>query len=270
MLTSEIDGYLTYYEITDFTDPWKEPEVVLLYHGLGRTVDVWYGWVPVLARHYRVLRTDCRGHGRSGLPRKGYDWSLANLAREAKLLLDRLALKRVHWAGESLGGLIGMQFAVDYPDRLASLTLCATPYRWRPAVQEAMARGIEQLQRQSVQEWYQQCLAFHFDVEKDDPRMLQWFVELVGRTDAEVIQALLRSLLSVDIAALCPRLHVPTLILAPGRSPLVPVEDARAMQRAIPQAHLVIYEDARHHLFLTHSDACAQEMLRFLRDLATC
>jgi 3-oxoadipate enol-lactonase len=103
MLTGEIDGYLTYYDIDDFTDPWKEPELVLLYHGLGRTVDVWYGWVPILARHYRVLRTDCRGHGRSDPPRKGYEWSLATLAREAKLLLDRLAVRRVHWAGESLG-----------------------------------------------------------------------------------------------------------------------------------------------------------------------
>ena len=51
MLTSEIDGYLTYYDIDDFSDPWKEPEMVLLYHGMGRTVDVWYGWVPILARH---------------------------------------------------------------------------------------------------------------------------------------------------------------------------------------------------------------------------
>ena len=100
MLTSEIDGYLTYYDIDDFSDPWKEPEMVLLYHGMGRTVDVWYGWVPILARHYRVLRTDYRGHGRSAPPRPGYPWSLATLAREAKLLLDRLAVKRVHWAGE--------------------------------------------------------------------------------------------------------------------------------------------------------------------------
>src|SRR5207247_7239721 len=54
MLTGEIDGYLTYYDIDDFSDPWKEPEMVLLHHGMGRTVDVWYGWVPILARHYRV------------------------------------------------------------------------------------------------------------------------------------------------------------------------------------------------------------------------
>ena len=86
MLTGEIDGYLTYYEIDDFSDPWKEPEMVLLHHGLGRTVDVWYGWVPILARHYRVLRMDYRGHGRSAPPRPGYPWSLATLAREAKLL----------------------------------------------------------------------------------------------------------------------------------------------------------------------------------------
>ena len=94
---------------------------------MGRTVDVWYGWVPILARHYRVLRMDYRGHGRSAPPRPGYPWSLATLAREAKLLLDRLAVKRVHWAGESLGGHVGIQFANDYPDRIASLTLCSTP-----------------------------------------------------------------------------------------------------------------------------------------------
>ena len=141
MLTGEIDGYLTYYEIDDFTDPWKEPEMVLLHHGLGRTVDVWYGWVPILARHYRVLRMDYRGHGRSAPPRPGYPWSLATLAREAKLLLDRLAVKRVHWVGESLGGDVGIQFANDYPDRIASLTLCSTPYRYTGTCVRKRATG---------------------------------------------------------------------------------------------------------------------------------
>ena len=267
MLTGEIDGYLTYYDIDDFTDPWKEPEMVLLYHGLGRTVDVWYGWVPILARHYRVLRTDCRGHGRSDPPRKGYEWSLANLAREAKLLLDRLAVKRVHWAGESLGGLIGIQFAHDYPERLASLTLCSTPYRRSPALQAEINTWVEQLQRMSVKEWYRHCAARRFDPAKDDPRMIDWMVDLVGRTDAEVIRAILRFLPHVDVSALCARLTVPTLILHPGQSPFLPREDAQAMQQAMTNARLVLYEDARHYVFLTHSEVCAREMLCFLQSL---
>src|SRR5262245_38393970 len=154
MLTGEIDGYLTYYDIDDFSDPWKEPEMVLLHHGMGRTVDFWYGWVPILARHYRVLRMDYRGHGRSAPPRPGYPWSLATLARETKLLLDRLAVKRVHWAGESLGGHVGIQFANDYPDRIASLTLCSTPYRYTSDVRAKARAWPEQLRHMSVQEWY--------------------------------------------------------------------------------------------------------------------
>jgi pimeloyl-ACP methyl ester carboxylesterase len=267
MLTGEIDGYLTYYDIDDFTDPWKEPELVLLYHGLGRTVDVWYGWVPILARHYRVLRTDCRGHGRSDPPRKGYEWSLATLAREAKLLLDRLAVRRVHWAGESLGGLVGIQFANDYPARLASLTLCSTPFRYSPAGQVEARRWPAQLQRMSVKDWYLQGTPLRFDPAKSDQQLIQWFADLVGRTDVDVIRAVLRFLPDIDVSGLCKRITAPTLILHPGQSIITPPEDAEAMSQAIPNARLVVYDDARHHVFLTHAEACAYEMLHFLQGL---
>jgi len=267
MLTGEIDGYLTYYDIDDFTDPWKEPEMVLFYHGLGRNVDIWYGWVPVVARHYRVLRTDCRGHGRSDPPRRGYEWSLPNLARETKLLLDRLAVRRVHWVGESLGGLVGVQFANDYPDRSASLTLCSTPYRYSPAAQTEARSWPEQLQRMNVKEWYLHGTPMRFDPDKDNQHMIQWFADLVGGTDVDVIRAILRFLPDVDVRSLCARLTLPTLILHPGQSLVAPVEDAQAMQQAIPHSRLVVYEEARHHVFLTHGEACAQETLRFLRDI---
>jgi pimeloyl-ACP methyl ester carboxylesterase len=268
MLTGEIDGYLTYYDVDDFTDPWKEPATVLLYHGLGRSVDVWYRWVPVLARHYRVLRTDCRGHGRSDPPRQGYQWSLATLAREAKLLLDRLAIRRVHWAGESLGGLIGIQFANDYPDRLASLTLCSTPYRYNAPAQDQYRKWSQHLQRMSVKEWYLQGTELRFDPSKDDQQMIQWFADLVGQTDAGVVRAVLRFLPDVDVSALCTRITVPTLIIHPGQSLAVPLEDAQAMHQAIPGSRLVEYKSARHNVFITHGEECAQEMLRFLRSLA--
>lgn len=268
MLTGEIDGYLTYYDIDDFTDPWKEPEMVLLYHGLGRTVDVWYGWVPILARHYRVLRTDYRGHGRSAPPRPGYPWSLETLAREAKLLLDRLAVRRIHWVGESLGGNVGIRFAMDYPERLASLTLCSTPYRYPKNVQEKVRQWPEKLQQMSVKEWYLQDTAMRFDPAKDDQQMIQWFVDLVGRTDSDVIRAISRFLPNVDVSAICPHVKVPTLILHPGQSPIAPVEEAQEMQRAIPDARLVVYEDASHHIFLTRSETCAQETLHFLQRLS--
>ena len=54
-----------HYEVDDFTDPWRQPETILLLHGNAESGLAWYGWVPALARHYRVVRPDMRGFGQS-------------------------------------------------------------------------------------------------------------------------------------------------------------------------------------------------------------
>jgi pimeloyl-ACP methyl ester carboxylesterase len=51
-----------HYEVDDYTDPWTQPETVLLLHGNAESAAMWFGWVPTLARHFRVVRTDMRGH----------------------------------------------------------------------------------------------------------------------------------------------------------------------------------------------------------------
>ena len=50
-----------HYKVDDFTDPWCEPETILLLHGNAESGLAWYGWIPKLARHYRVVRPDMRG-----------------------------------------------------------------------------------------------------------------------------------------------------------------------------------------------------------------
>src|SRR5437870_13533341 len=70
-----------YYKVDDFTDPWlSEKETVWLQHGVGRSTKFWYHWVPALARHYRVIRRDMRGHGQSADPGPDHTWSIDELA----------------------------------------------------------------------------------------------------------------------------------------------------------------------------------------------
>lgn len=82
------DDLEMYYEVDDFTDPWKQPETVVLHHGNCKSTRFWYRWVPILARRYRVVRLDARGLGRSTVPPPGYQWSLQGLARDLELFLD--------------------------------------------------------------------------------------------------------------------------------------------------------------------------------------
>jgi pimeloyl-ACP methyl ester carboxylesterase len=60
---------------------------------------------------------------------------------------------------------------------------------------------------------------------------------------------------------------VPTLIIHPGQSFTISLEDAQAMHQTIPGSHLVEYTDARHHVFMTHGEECAHDMLNFLQSL---
>jgi pimeloyl-ACP methyl ester carboxylesterase len=130
-----------HYELDDFTDPWTSAETIVIQHGLGRNARFWYHWVPLLARHYRVIRRDMRGHGQSADPGPSHAWSVEELLTDMKGFLDALNLDRVHYVGESIGGLLDIACTVRWPERFKSLTLCAGASKIPPSVQRHFAVG---------------------------------------------------------------------------------------------------------------------------------
>ncbi|XXF78687.1 alpha/beta hydrolase [Myxococcaceae bacterium GXIMD 01537] len=111
-------------QLNDFTLHYEEAgagEPVLLLHGLGSSGQDWEYVAPRLASHHRVLMPDARGHGRSGRPPGEYGVPL--FARDVAALCDALGLERVHVVGFSMGGMMGLQLAVDRPDLVRGLTV---------------------------------------------------------------------------------------------------------------------------------------------------
>ena len=129
------DNLEMYYDDDDYTDPWRTPETVVLHHGNAKNGRLWYAWVPLLARQYRVIRLDARGFGRSTVPPEGYDWSLSGFATDLLGLLDHLELDKVHLIGETVGGTVALQFAYEHPERLHTVTTCTSPYKFVGAPQ---------------------------------------------------------------------------------------------------------------------------------------
>lgn len=103
------NGQATHYVRDSFVDPWKPAETILIQHGFGRHAEFWYHWVPVLSRHYHVIRRDLRGHGRSSHAEKGDDHNLDldTVIEEIVDTLDLLEVEKVHFLGESTGGMLG-------------------------------------------------------------------------------------------------------------------------------------------------------------------
>lgn len=95
---------------------------VLLIHGIGSSADTWAD-IPerLAASGIRVVAVDLPGHGASSTGPG--DYSLGSLASTLRDLLDHLGIGRVHLVGHSLGGGVAMQFAYQFPDRVASMVL---------------------------------------------------------------------------------------------------------------------------------------------------
>jgi 3-oxoadipate enol-lactonase len=78
---------------------------------------IWYFQIFPFARNNHVIVIDHRGHGRSDKPMSGY--SIQEHARDVAAVLDAANVRQAILVGNSIGGMIAMQFNLDYPDRVA-------------------------------------------------------------------------------------------------------------------------------------------------------
>ena len=98
--------------------------VLMLSNSLGTNLHMWDPQIPELTKHFRVIRYDSRGHGKSGAPDGPY--SIEELGRDALAIMDALELDQVHWIGLSKGGMIGQWLLTHAPERIGRAVLANT------------------------------------------------------------------------------------------------------------------------------------------------
>jgi len=118
-------------------------EAIILVHGLNNTIEIWNapGILANLAKDYRVVAFDMRGHGKSGKPHDPKQYG-REMGLDIIRLLDHLNIRRAHIVGYSLGGIVTAQLLTLHPDRFLTATLVAGSPRleWTPD----LARNAEQ------------------------------------------------------------------------------------------------------------------------------
>ena len=98
--------------------------VLMLCNSLGTDLHMWDAQAPAFAKHFRLVRYDRRGHGKSGAPKGPYTMEM--LGRDALAVMDGLGLKTVNWCGLSMGGMVGQWLGANAPERIGKLILSNT------------------------------------------------------------------------------------------------------------------------------------------------
>jgi 3-oxoadipate enol-lactonase len=256
------------YELVDYTPPWlpRPPDTVLLFHGYARNLLFWQPLVPLLAGSCRVLRFDARGCGGTSKPPAGY--SLEQLVRDATGLMDALSIERVHWVGESSGGIVGLVAALTVPGRLHTLTLCDTPFK-RPA-DIAATYTLGETDRAAAFEkfgvggWCRRTLSYRLDTDKAAPELCEWYIAQMDKTPKHAAVALEQMIGRGDLWPRLPEITTPTLILAGEKSPIAKEAMMKEMQQRLPAAKLVAIVGYGHGVNLLAPEQCAREIKTFI------
>jgi 3-oxoadipate enol-lactonase len=239
----------------NYRDEGAGPRTMLLVNGLGDDLDTWSAQVPAfLAAGFRVVRFDNRGVGRSSTPPGPYTTKM--FADDAKALVDHLGLRDFHILGISMGGMIVQEYALAYPQDLASVTMACTYAAPGPFCSRMYQLWAELAPIVGVATIMRDVVLWGFTVEffEAQPELLAE-VETAMAFVNQSVPAYLAQLSSIqthDATGRLASLKVPTLVLAGENDILIPVSLSRRLHELIPGStwattpggHCCIWEDA--------------------------
>ncbi len=229
-------------------------EPILLIHGFasnGRVNWVDTGWVKTLVTGgYRVITIDNRGHGES---EKLYDpllYAAAEMAEDARRLLDHLGISHAHVMGYSMGARISTFLAIAHPDRVATAVLAGLAENMIKGVGGGaeIAKGLES--------------ASIVDVEDMGARAFRYFAE-VTRSDLKALAACIRSSRVKITGEMLAGIKSPVLVVVGEKDDLS--GPAEPLVRAIPGA-LGLTLPGRNHMNAVGDKGYKGAVLQFLHD----
>ena len=252
-----------YYDVDDYTDPWTKPETILMLHGNSESGAAWYGWVPTLARKYRLVRPDMRGFGRSTPMPRDFPWTLDVIIGDYLRLMDHLGVERFHVIAAKIGGTIARALAGRHPERVKTLTVVGTPPPFREGAAANIPGLLKDFDANGVEPWARRTMAGRLG-DKFPAEGVEWWTKFMGRTDRNTQIGFMPAIAVADIRADIPKIRCPTLVITTEESGLASVEANRAWQQQIPDSKLIVMPGNSDHVAASDAEACAKAAVEFI------
>jgi 3-oxoadipate enol-lactonase len=243
----------------------EDAPVLVLSNSLGTDLHMWDVQIPAFTQHFRVLRYDTRGHGRSLVTDGSY--SIEQNGRDVLALLDALHIERASFCGLSMGGLIGQWLALNAPQRIRRLVLCNTAAKiasaevWNPRIETVLRDGpaaMLALRDASIARW------FTAEFAAAEPAKVEPVVGMLAATSPQGYAANCAAVRDADFREQVANIKVPTLIVCGTADVVTTPEHGRFMQERIRGAELVELH-AAHLSSVEAAELFTQHVMDFLR-----
>jgi pimeloyl-ACP methyl ester carboxylesterase len=233
-----------------------ELEPIVFVHGLGGQWQNWLENMPRAARERRVIALDLPGFGLTPMPRDKI--TIPGYGRCVDALCDELSLGRVDMVGNSMGGYVAAEVAIQFPERIDQLILVSaagitsasiahgpilTMGRVATAVATYGAARHREIASRPISRHLALALVARYPSLLKPDLAYEGFFKGTGKPGFDDA---LRASLEYDFRDRLPEIRQPTLIVWGEKDSIIPVRDAHEFERLIPDSRKLVMRDTGH------------------------
>jgi len=235
--------------------------VLMLSNSLGTDLHMWDDQAAPFSRHFRLVRYDRRGHGKSGVSKGPYP--MERLGRDALAILDALGIERANWCGLSIGGMVGQWLGANARDRVDKLilsnTTCYIPDKsvWNERIKLVREKGLAAVVDGTMERWLTKKFR------ESSPQTVERLRKMFLATTVDGYIGCGEGIRDMDHRPLLAKIKAPTLVIAGRHDPGTTLEAGEFLQQHIADAELAVL-DAAHISNMEQPIAYADTVLEFL------
>jgi 3-oxoadipate enol-lactonase len=235
--------------------------VLMLSNSLGTDLHMWDDQAAEFAKHFRLIRWDRRGHGKSGTTKGPYSFDL--FGRDILKIMDALKIKKINWCGLSMGGMDGQWLGANAPDRVEKNILANTNFYyadkgpWADRIKTVRENGLKHIVGMNMERWFTKGFL------ERAPQTIERMTKMFVASNLDGYIACVEAVRDMDFRESNPRITTPTLVIVGKQDPATPPVAGEAIAKAIKGAKLVAL-DAAHISNVEQPKAFTDAALNFL------
>jgi 3-oxoadipate enol-lactonase len=216
--------------------------VLMLSNSLGTNLHMWDDQVAPFTQHFRLVRYDRRGHGKSSVPKGPY--SMERLGRDVLAVLDGLGIVRINWCGLSMGGMVGQWLGANAPNRIDKLILsntsCYFPDKtmWDGRIKMVREKGLANIVDANMERWFTK------EFRERSPQAMDKMRDMFVATAVEGYVGCGEAIRDMDHRPLLAKIKAPTLVIAGRHDPATPLDGNEFIRAHISGAGIAVLETA--------------------------
>lgn len=237
----------------------RGPKTVLLINGLARSSSHWLNFKDeLLGQGYQLLLVDNRGFGKSKDLIIPWNAKVELFAQDIVNVMNECSVKQVHAVGLSLGGMIALQLAGQFPDRVTSMSIInSSAANTHPL--RMSTKGIRKLLKMGFKKTAEARTKIELDaltsLEPDSARYMEIFKHFVAIEKAEPVNPKNVALqfgaaLQFSLKDLRRYIHQPCVIIYADNDQFVPNQNSLGLQKNLPHAVVRCISGAGHELMV--------------------